>query len=176
MLGLGSSVNSEEGYAKGERFRERFHAGGTYGETSNPIGRNGSAETDYRGDFATSYSGNVSEYTMVNASKVTFTGEFKMRTGTNNGYGWTTFSVVPYTSYTLTCTYDKTTNANGTGRVDIGTSAGDNSIVASSALAAGNTDASLTFNSGNNKYLYLNLVGTTAGKFSYWDDISLKES
>ena len=51
MLGLGSSVNSEEGYAKGERYRERFHAGGTYGETSNPIGRNGSAETDYRGDF-----------------------------------------------------------------------------------------------------------------------------
>ena len=42
MLGLSSSVNSEEGYAKGERFRERWtdHVG-TYNVVSNPIGFNG---------------------------------------------------------------------------------------------------------------------------------------
>ena len=71
---------------------------------------------------------------------------------------------------------DKTSNANGNGRVDIGTSAGDDSIADSGTLATGDTDASLTFNSAGNNYLYLNLTGTTAGKFSYWDDISLKES
>ena len=53
MLGLGSSCNSEEGYAKGERYRERFHTGGTFAETTNPIGRIG-LESDYIGDFAES--------------------------------------------------------------------------------------------------------------------------
>jgi len=177
MLGLGSSVNNEEGYAKGERYRERYHTGGTYNETTNPIGREGKEE-DWIGEFT--LGGDSSSFTFVNASEMSFVGEFKLRTGATDGHAWNTFSVVPYTSYTLTCTYDKTTNANGTGRVDIGTSAGDDSIIASSELAmytsGSGTDVSLTFNSANNNYLYLNLVGTTAGKFSYFDDISLKES
>ena len=173
MLGLGSSVNNEEGYAKGERYRERYHTGGTYNETTNPIGREGKEE-DWIGEFT--LGGDSSSFTFVNASEMSFVGEFKLRTGATDGHAWNTFSVVPYTSYTLTCTYDKTSNANGTGKVAIGTSAGDNSIAITDALATGDTDASLTFNSAGNNYLYLSLIGTTAGKFSYWDDISLKES
>ena len=174
MLGLGSSCNSEEGYAKGERYRERFHGGGAYAETTNPIGRRGK-EADYIGDFASGT--DADGYTLVNVGSATISsGEFRYRASANNGYAWITFSVVPNVSYTLTCTYDKGSNANGNGRVDIGTSAGDNSISASDELAKGDTDVSLTFNSGANNYLYLNLVGVASGKFSYWDDISLKES
>ena len=174
MLGLGSSCNSEEGYAKGERYRERFHSGGTFAETTNPIGRAGK-ESDYIGDFATGT--DADNYTLVNAASDGISGgEYKYRVSANNGGAWITFSVIPNVSYTLTCTYDKGSNANGTGRVDIGTSIGDNSISASDALAIEDTDVSLTFNSGNNTYLYLHLIGTTAGRFSYWDDISLKES
>jgi hypothetical protein len=174
MLGLSSSVNSEEGYAKGERYRERYHSGGTYNETTNPIGREGS-ESDYIGNF--SGLGDSANYTLVNASSAGIvSGEYKYRTSATNGHAWLTFSVVPNTSYTLTCTYDKTSNANGTGKVAIGTSAGDNSIAITDALATGDTDASLTFNSAGNNYLYLSLIGTTAGKFSYWDDLSLKEA
>jgi hypothetical protein len=174
MLGLGSSVNSEEGYAKGERYRERFHTGGTWGETTNPLGRQGK-ESDYIGDFATGTDADL--YTLVNVgSEGIAGGEFKYRASATNGYAWVTFSVVPNTSYTLTCTYDKSSIANGTGRVAIGTSAGDSSISISSLLSTGDTDVSLTFNSGANSYLYLSLIGTTAGRFSYWDDISLKES
>ena len=42
MLGLGSSVNSEEGYAKGERYRERWndHLRG-YHVDNNPVGHDG---------------------------------------------------------------------------------------------------------------------------------------
>ena len=174
MLGLGSSCNSEEGYAKGERYRERFHSGGTFAETTNPIGRAGK-ESDYIGDFATGT--DADNYTGVNIGSTGITGgEYKFRASATNGYAWITFSVIPHVSYTFTCTYDKSSTANGTGRVDIGTSAGDDSITASDVLATGDTDVSLTFNSGNNTYLYLHLIGTTAGRFSYWDDISLKES
>ena len=174
MLGLSSSVNSEEGYAKGERYRERYHTGGTYHYITNPIGREGS-ESDYIGDF--SGIGDINLYTSVNiGSEAIASAEFKFRNSADDGHAWLTFSVVPNTSYTLTCTYDKTSNANGTGKVAIGTSAGDNSIAVTAALATGDTDASLTFNSAGNNYLYLSLIGTTAGKFSYWDDISLKES
>ena len=174
MLGLSSSVNSEEGYAKGERFRERFHTGGTFNETTNPLGREGK-ESDYIGDFATGT--DADNYTLVNASSAGIAGgEFKYRASLDNGYAWITFSVVPYTSYTFTCTYDKSSTANGTGRAAIGTSAGDSSISISSELVTGDTDATLIFNSGANNYLYLSLVGTTAGKFSYWDDISLVET
>ena len=174
MLGLGSSCNSEEGYAKGERYRERFHSGGTFAETTNPIGRAGK-ESDHTGDFATGT--DADNYTLVNAASAGIAGgEYKYRVSATNGYAWITFSVIPHVSYTFTCTYDKSSTANGTGRVVIGTSAGDNSIASSSVLSIGDTDVSLTFNSGANSYLYLNLVGTTAGRFSYWDDISLKES
>ena len=178
MLGLGSSCNSEEGYAKGERYRERFHTGGTWAETTNPIGRIGK-ESDHIGDFETGTDADA--YTLINAGSAGIPSagggnEYKFRTSANNGGAWITFSVIPNVSYTLTCTYDKSSTANGTGRVDIGTSIGDNSISASDVLAIEDTDVSLTFNSGNNTYLYLHLIGTTAGKFSYWDDISLKES
>ena len=174
MLGLGSSCNSEEGYAKGERYRERFHSGGTFAETTNPIGRIGK-ESDYIGDFSTGT--DADEYTLVNAgSGAISSGEFRYRTLANDGYAWITFSVIPNVTYTLTCTYDKSSIANGNGRIDIGTSAGDNSISASDALSAGDTEVTLNFNSGANNYLYLNLVGVNAGKFSYWDDISLKET
>ena len=48
MLGLSASVNSEEGYAKGERYRERFHIGsGDVGSASNPLGRAGNADSSY---------------------------------------------------------------------------------------------------------------------------------
>ena len=53
MLGVSASINSEESYAKGERYRERFHSGGTYHATDNPIGRNG-RESDHIGTFSLS--------------------------------------------------------------------------------------------------------------------------
>ena len=174
MLGLGSSVNNEEGYAKGERYRERYHTGGTYNETTNPLGREGS-ESDYIGDFATGTDDDL--YQLVNAGSSGIDGgEFKYRTSAILGYAWIAFSVVPNTGYSLLCTYDKTSTANGNGRVYIGTSAGDGTIADSGVLVAGNTDAKVDFNSANNNYLFLSLLGTTSGKFSYWDDISLKES
>ena len=74
MLGLGALVNSEEGYAKGERYRERFHLSeGTYHASTNPIGFEGK-EKDYIGDFASGTDGD--NFTLVNDSSTCPTGLF----------------------------------------------------------------------------------------------------
>ena len=180
MLGLGSSVNNEEGYAKGERYRERFHTGGTWHATTNPIGRDGS-ESNYFGDFETGTDADVFKANLANAGSASINSvgggnEYKFRASSNLGYSWITISVVPYTSYKLTLTFDKSSTSNGAGRVYIGTSAGDNSIADSGELAQGNTDASITFNSSGNNSLFLSLHCVLASKTVYWDDISLKEA
>ena len=50
MLGLGASCNNDEGYSKGERYRERLHSGGLYDSVTNPVGRIGK-ESGYFGDL-----------------------------------------------------------------------------------------------------------------------------
>ena len=180
MLGLGSASNKDEAYGKGERYRERFHSANalntSYNETTNPIGREG-LETYYIGDFSAPAHDDAYGTEDV-AGNAIDTGEFKFRCAASTGYTWITFSVVPYTRYVLKATWDPTDRANGNGKVSVGTSHGATDISASDVIenTSPNEDITLTFNAGNNKYLYLSLHIIGGGKWAYYDDISLKEA
>ena len=92
MLGLGSSCNNEEGYAKGERYRERFHAGGAYDAATNPIGRDGQ-ESRYIGDFTTSTDDD--NYTLTDAVVGIVSSTFRIRATATPGIATIAVSVVP---------------------------------------------------------------------------------
>ena len=126
MLGLGSSCNSEEGYAKGERYRERFHEGGTYHVTTNPIGREGK-ESDYLGSFASA--GDIDSFIQTNGILAIFSGVVRLRVTAANGFAWITVSVVPFTSYTIRYLNDPNSVANGSSKFKVGTTLGGNDMM-----------------------------------------------
>ena len=185
MLGLGSSVNSEEGYAKAERYRERYHSAiqlnTTWNETTNPIGRDG-REAYYIGDFTGSVYDKHFTTVQVAGNDVDTDAEvYKFRCAIDPGYVWTTLSTVPYTSYTLLATWDPTNEANGNGKVSVGnanTALGVINIASSDVIdvTEDDTDVTLTFNSGNNTYVYLGLHIIGGGKWGFYGDISFKEA
>ena len=175
MLGLGSSCNKEEGYAKGERYRERFHVGGSDdGSADNPLGRTG-LESYYIGDFADS--GDKDVYSAEAAASVSISsGAIQYRTTANPGYIYTKISVVPNTSYIIKATWDPNDAATGEGNVKIGTTHGAHDIGQGTATTTEDTDFAVTFNSRDNKDLFVTLHTGGAGKWGAWDDISLKEA
>ena len=83
MLGLGSSCNSEEGYAKGERYRERYHTGGTYHHVTNPIGKGGS-ESDYMGGFTKAADDDL--YTTTDVTLNISSSVLRIRASANDGF------------------------------------------------------------------------------------------
>ena len=174
MLGLGSSVNSEEAYAKGERYRERFHTGGSYHPATNPIGRLGE-EVDYIGDFASA--GDGDNFADVNAGSSLSSGTLRIRSTGSNGHSSIGISVVPNTNYTLTYLNDPADSANSGHALHIGTTVNAYDIARLVvSISDDNTTQSQAFDSGDNNYLYVSWEITTNGRFAFIDNISFKES
>ena len=176
MLGLGSSCNNDEGYAKGERYRERFHKPeSTYHAAYMPYGRDGK-EADWIGDFSDS-SGDGSNI-QGNAANIGISNNtLRVIATANSGYGYIGVSVVPYTSYTFTCINDPNDAANSDFDIRFGTSHGASDIADIDGLGvASGATVTATFNSGNNNSLYISFVTIRNNKGTYYDDVSFKES
>ena len=178
MLGLSATVNSEEGYAKGERYRERFHEiaqGETYDASTNPIGRTGLEENGI-GTF--SLSSHDDHYAVHTASVGLISGTLRTRILSNDGYSSIAVSTVPNVQYTVSYQNDPDDSASTDCAFNIGTAAGGSQIATTSIAHASsdNTKITSTFNSGNNTSIYLSWVGDTSGKMIFIDDISFTEA
>jgi len=175
MLGLGASCNNDEGYAKGERYRERLHKTvTTYHPTYMPYGRSGS-EADWVGNF--SDTDDEEHFNGVNATVAISSNTLRIIATADNGYGYISVSVVPYTSYTFTCLYDPNDAASSDGDIRFGTSHGATDIadIDGQGVDGGGT-MTITFNSGNNHRVYISFVTVRNAKATYYDNISFKES
>ena len=166
MLGLSSSVNSEEGYAKGERFRERWtdHVG-TYNVVSNPIGFNG---YDYIGDFSSSSDAN--DFVASNADLSVTGDRFIVDSTSGNGYASIAFSTTIGVSYTLSVDVAVIESLNAS-IVQIGTSPADTSYHTSGNLTSTGPETD-TF-TPTTKNTYLTLRSKVSGKYVRYDNISL---
>ena len=175
MLGLSATINSEEGYAKGERYRERFHTGGTYHTSTNPIGRNG-IESDYIGDFASAVDDDL--YTVSQGNVAIIDGTLRTRVTANGGYSAIAVSTVPNVQYNISYLNDPDDSGNTDYQLKIGTAADGAQITTVSIAHAtnDNTTISQDFNSGDNSVIWLSWVGATSGKMIFIDNISFKEA
>ena len=169
MLGLSSSVNSEEGYAKGERFRERWNDHvGTYHTSTNPIGFNGS---EYIGDFSSSSDAN--DFVASNADLSVTGDRFIVDSTSGNGYASIAFSTTIGVSYTLSVNLSSI-EAGNAGIVQIGTSPADTSYHTSGNLTSTGPETD-TF-TPTTKNTYLTLLSKQSGKYVRYDNIRLIES
>ena len=174
MLGLGSSCNSEEGYAKGERYRERFHAGGTYHANSNPIGKLG-READYMGNF--SLSTHDDNFAVINGLVTLISNTLRVRSSAGGGHASLAVSTVPYTNYKLTFVNDPNDSGTGAYTVKAGTSANNDSLGSESVGVSDDGDKiTLLFNSGDNSRVFLTWTVTLINKMIFFDDVSFKEA
>ena len=174
MLGLGSSCSSEEGYAKAERYRERFHTGGTYNKDTNPIGRDG-LESSYMGGFSSPSDDDL--YATTNAGVSIGSNTMRVRATADDGFASISVSVVPHTSYTISYLNDPNDSASGSHSFKVGTTSGAGDLI--NFLIAVNRDGetiSYTFNAGDNKNIYISWSITASGRFCFVDNISLKET
>ena len=170
MLGLGSSVNSEEGYAKGERYRERWNDHvDDYNAATNPIGHDG---WNYIGDFSASTDfddfqiANVDDPLTISGAGLRLTGD-----GTN-GNASIAFKTIPGVSYTLSVDVDP--QAGTAGIVRIGTSAGDATFHNSGNITS-STPESDTFTATGTS-TYLTIYNKVNDNYTEYDNISLKEA
>ena len=169
-LSLGLDIDNSKGYAEAEKYRERFHTGGTYDASTNPIGRKGS-EADYIGDFATSTDDD--NFVASNATLGITGGKFRVSSSATNGYGTISISTIPSVSYTLKV--DVSAIQSGSAAiVKVGTSAGDHTHHNSGNLTSTGLQT-ITF-TATSKQTYLTLYSKTSGKWVNFDDISFKES
>ncbi len=173
MLGLGSSCNSEEGYAKGERYRERWkEPKGTYHAINNPIGHDG---YNYIGDFTDStdaddwYESSASTSISLGTLHVTAN-----TTSATNNWVSASFKVTPNVSYTLSINVNLIAPGNRT-KILIGTTATNGDLYNTNAVTSTGTYTS-TFSSGDAKYLYLTLYSWSNGKKVVFDNLTLKEA
>ena len=175
MLGLGSSVNSEEGYGKAERYRERFHIGGVYHHGNNPIGRDGK-ESDYIGDFTEGTDDD--NYGSTNASTSISSGVMRIRTSATNGAVYISVSTIPNTNYIFSYLNDPNDDSNDAHTFAIGSTAGGFDVGGRLIvpLIADNTTKSISFNSGNNKNVYASWTVPTKNYAIFIDNISFKEA
>tara|TARA_R110000824_G_C15068628_1_gene663157 strand:+ start:387 stop:914 length:528 start_codon:yes stop_codon:yes gene_type:complete len=175
MLGLGSSCNSEEGYAKGERYRERFHVGGgTYDAVTNPIGRIG-GEVDYIGDFSSSI--HDDNFAVTNGLVTIISNTLRVRSSSNGGHASISLSTVPHTNYKVTFINDPNDSGTGAYTVKFGTSADDDSLGSESVNVLDNGDTiTLSFNSGDNANVFLTFTVTLTNKMIFFDDVSFREA
>ena len=171
MLGLGSSINSEEGYAKGERYRERYHdTTGTYNLTANPLGKFG-VENDYVGGF--SRASDDDNYEATNATLTIDSATLQVVADDTGGSAKIGVATIPFVSYTLT--FDiAVVSVGNTGQVKVGVTSDDDLYVDSGTLSAG-TDQTITFTPllSYTQILFISNVNTKLVKY---DNISLKES
>ena len=174
MLRLGSSCNSEEGYAKGERYRERFHTGGTYNATTNPIGRNG-REASYIGAF--SLSTDDDNFSVVNSIVTLISDTLRVRSSSNGGHASIALSTIPYTTYKLTFVNDPNDSGTGNYTVKLGTTANNDAYGSQGVNVSENGDTvTISFNSGSKRNAFLTFEVALTNKMIFVDDISLKEA
>jgi hypothetical protein len=174
MLGLGSSCNSEEGYAKGERFRERFHSGGTYNGVTNPIGRVG-RELNYIGDF--SLSSHDDNYAVVNGLVTLISNTLRVRSSAAGGHASIAVSTVPWTNYLVTFINDPNDSGTGAYTFKVGTSANDSSLGSESVgVSDDGNKIQVSFNSRGNSRVFFTWTVTLINKMIFFDDISFKEA
>ena len=170
MLGLGSSCNSEEGYAKGERYRERWNDHvDSYDVNTNPIGHDGwnyigdfGADTDFD-DFVIN---NLDDPLTRTPAGLRLTGD-----GTN-GNASIAFKTISGVSYTLSV--DVAPQAGSAGVVLIGTSAGDSTFHNSGNITSSATESDTFTATGSSTYL--TIYNKTNNKYADYDNISLKEA
>ena len=169
MLGLGASLSNEEAYAKGERFRERYHdTEGIYHMLTNPVGRLG-IEADYIGDFATSTDDD--NYVASKATIAIDGATLKVTSSDTGGSAKIGVSTIPYTSYTLT--FDITSLSIGnTGQVTAGNIASTDGYGDTGAINSTGTNNTLTF-TPISSYTILVFISLVSGKFAKYDNISL---
>jgi len=170
MLGVSSSLSTEEGYAQGERWRERFHLPkGTYNDSTNPIGFGGK-EQDYIGDFASSSDGD--NFTTVNSSTSVSGGALRVIAGASNGYVHIAVQTVPGINYTFAV--DANEIQGGTYAImQVGTGAGDGTYYNS-----GNQNSAATYGGSflsTQRIAVISLYSKTNGKYVAYDNISFKE-
>ena len=174
MLGLGSSVNSQEGYAKGERYRERFlDTDNTYHPVANPYGHDGK-ESDWIGNFTAA--GSVSKFLATNSVISSESGTIKILSTAINGHGSVAVKTVPNVNYTLTVQWDPNDTAQGGGDVMVGTGAGSSSLGSATGGVTADITLTVNFNSGSNSSVYISLVSARNDKYVFFDDLSLKEA
>ena len=177
MLGLGSSCNSEEGYAKGERYRERFHTGGTYYVLTNPMGRVGS-EDDYIGDWSDADT-DADNWTFTDCAGGISGGVMRIQENGSGTYGYMSIvvSTVPNVQYTLSALFDPGSAANGTGQIKAGINngVGVGSYADSGTFNTSNTTETLNFTS-TAELAYISFFVNGNAKRTFYDNISFKES
>tara|TARA_R100001443_G_scaffold99461_1_gene106597 strand:+ start:233 stop:742 length:510 start_codon:yes stop_codon:yes gene_type:complete len=169
MLGLGSSVNSEEGYAKGERYRERFNDHvQAYNPNTNPIGHDG---WNYIGDFTTDTDFDNFTTSNIDALGRNSNGLRLVGDGTN-GYAGIAFKTIPGVSYTLSVIVSP--EGSNAGIVQIGTSATDTTFHNSGNItSAGPETATFT---ATGQSTWLTLFTKVNDKYVDYDNISVKEA
>ena len=171
MLGLGSSVNSEEAYAKGERYRERFHlSAGTYDASTNPLGFEGK-EQDYIGDFASGT--DADNFALANAGISVSGGAIRVTASATNGYTHIAVKTVPGVNYTFAI--DAIAIQGGTYAImQVGTEAGNNTYYSS-----GNQNSTGTYGGtflSTQSVVVISIYSKTNGKYVAYDNISFKEA
>lgn len=177
MLGLGASVNNEESYAKGERFRERFHTGGTYHAGNNPLGRNG-VESDYIGDFADSEDDSL--YSTSDALIAVESGTLRVACaiGGSGGFAHISVNALAGVQYKLTVLYDPNSGANTNGSIVVADS-DDTQLATTGVLSLGdaNTTQTLTFtHTKNSNRVTIRFSADRPLKRTHYDNISFKEA
>ena len=170
MLGISSGINTDKGYAPGERFRERFHIGGTYNAGSNPIGFKGK-EADYIGDFAESTDDD--NFATTNSSISIYSATLRVSSSATNGYASIAFSTTVGVGYTVVVDVAGIQSGNAA-LVQIGNSAGAYALYNSGNVTSTATKTA-TF-TATAKITYLTLRSKTNSKWINFDNISLKES
>ena len=170
MLGLGSSVNSEEGYAKGERYRERWNDHvEAYHASTNPIGHDG---YNYIGDFGANTDFNDFVISALDDPPTISGAGLRLVGDGSNGNASIAFKTIPGVSYTLSV--DVAPQAGNAGSVAIGTEARDTTFHNSGNIAS-SAPESATF-TATGASTYLTIYNKQNDKYVDYDDISLKES
>jgi hypothetical protein len=168
MLGLGSVVTKEEGYAKGERYRERWLGPvGAYNAATNPIGHNGH---DYIGDFTSI--GDIGDFVADDATPSIALQKLKVTADETNGNISIFFRTLPGTFYTFAM--DIAGISSGACIVLIGTSATDGTYHNSGNITSTGS-LSVSFKPTADRTC-LTLITRVKTAYATYDNISLKET
>ena len=168
MLGLGSSVNSEEGYAKGERYRERWNDHlNAYHEANNPVGHDG---YDYMGDFTKD--ADIDDWTESSSSVTRAFNRMVITASGSNGNASIFFKTVPGVEYTLA--FSIISISAGALIAQIGTEVGDGTYYNSgNVTSSGNISEDFTPTGTN---ACITLIVRTTGEHAVFDDFYLSET
>ena len=110
-------------------------------------------------------------FTGTNATLSNDSGTLKSQASATNGYAYIELTVHPSTVYTYSI--ELAGSAPGGGKIYVGTTAGNNSLI--NVTAASATTYTGTFKS-TQKSLFLSLVTATNGRFLKWDNITIEEN